>query len=62
MSDETDEVRCLTCDRALASPVSRALGRGPVCQAGIDHIARRSHRRTPPVGQLALDLDLPAKD
>jgi hypothetical protein len=57
MSDDPDEVRCLACDRVLASPLSRALGRGPVCQAGIDHIARRSHRRrTAPVGQLALDF------
>ncbi|WP_333770996.1 DUF6011 domain-containing protein [Streptomyces sp. IBSBF 2435] len=58
---ETDaaEVRCLTCHRPLDKPLSRALGRGPVCQAGIDHIAHRGYRHRPPTGdQLALDLDL----
>jgi hypothetical protein len=58
--DDVDPVTCLTCRRPLFDPVSRTLGRGPVCQAGIDHIARRGYRRRGDIGdQLALDITLP---
>lgn len=58
MDDEADEVRCLTCDRNLSDPVSRRIGRGPVCQAGLDFFARHGYRRRPaPPEQLILDLD-----
>lgn len=60
MTDGDDDVvRCLGCHRPLRCPVSRAIGRGPVCQAGIDYLARHGYRRRPPADQLTLDLDLP---
>jgi hypothetical protein len=52
--DDVDPVTCLTCRRPLSDPVSRAVGRGPVCQRGLDHIAHRAAG-----DQLALDITLP---